>query len=120
MRMPDSPSMGLPGDRLLHPLRHDADLQERPACPLGADGAACLAPRWGQSGDFERIDAAIESSASMALRSMIEGFEERGKAMQWWVVALATAALFASVVQTVVAIEPVRIFGAPVKTGGML
>lgn len=39
------------------------------------------------------------------LRSMIEGFEQRGKAMQWWVFALSVAALLASVVQTAVAIR---------------
>jgi hypothetical protein len=39
------------------------------------------------------------------LRSMIEGFEQRGKTMQWWVLVLAVAALIASIVQTAVAIR---------------
>ncbi len=39
------------------------------------------------------------------LRSMIEGFEQRGKTMQWWVLVLAVAALVTSVVQTGVAIR---------------
>ena len=48
---------------------------------------------------------ACETVRLHMLRAMIEGFEQRGKAMQWWVVALAVAALVTSVVQTAVAIR---------------
>lgn len=52
--------------------------------------------------DYQQV---CETVRLQMLRSMIEGFEERGKTMQRLVVALAVAALVTSVVQTVVAIR---------------
>lgn len=47
------------------------------------------------------------------LRALIDGFEKRGKAMQYWVIALAVAALLTSVVQTWVALRPESRTSAP-------
>lgn len=47
------------------------------------------------------------------LRALIEGFEQRGKSMQYWVIALAVAALLTSVVQTWVALRAESSMSAP-------